>query len=526
MSTNTIGTTAAPSLLAYQNTLNAVQLQMQATQAQLQSFQADPLPALLNAGLPIGITSVATSSTTPATAAGSSPVTVKVKWWGVDIIMDEMLTQQVAKGLLTAAQLSEQIAANMNSDSKGAAAVQAAIYAIALACLEKTAETKSADKGSGVHWPISWVQWLAVLGAFPLGPPAILVQVLIFIHPAPNHSTHQPIWHWGPMPAPTDGASVVASLGNAAIGSTPYVFVLDNQGNAQGCAFYGHPFNWIWHNLACPSGASIAFSLGIAQVPDGDYTLFCMGSDNHLWRCAYDSNSGWQWTQEAAPSERIVSGAGILLLGGILNVFGLDSEGALWTCHFYQKQWSWELVVPQQPLPAGVTLQCPMGVSYSNNIPNVLAMGSDNNLYTYFYQNGWQLKNLEQPKGGTFPYLPMGTFTVGGDANVLGIGIDNNLATCYFDSDWMWGNLGQPDTATIVASAGSAWVGSQANIFGMGTDGNLWTCAYDGIWLWSSLGQPSVTTAIGFPLGSLEAGGAPNAFCVGTDGNVYTCWNS
>lgn len=517
-------TSMQPSLLAYQNTLNDLQIKMQSDPAKLAAFQANPLPALLNANLPVSLVPAGSNSTSVNKDVDpNQPVIVHVKWWGIDIIMNESLSQEIANGIATAGDVAKQLADNMNTNSEEANLVDAAVYAIAAACMEKSAEIKSADKGSGVHWPISWFQWLAVLASVPYGAPTILASVLIFIHPAPNKYVHQPVWHWGQIPSIGDSIDIIASLSNSSINGTPCVFVLDSNGDAQACAYSGNQAGWGWTNLKSPGTAKIVLSMGIAQVPNANYTLFCMCNDNHIWLCSYDGN--WVWSQgpQMPDGNTITSGIGILALGTILNVFGLDNEGALWSCNNYNNVWNWvEIGTPGN----GVVLELSMSVIEDNYIPNVMAMGSDNNLYSCFYQGEWKWANLGNPNDGTFPYLSMGTFTVNTLGSVFGIGNDNNLKACYYDKEWMWADLGRPDTSTIIASNGSAWVNSLASIFGVGSDGNLWTAYYDKSWIWACLGQPSSSVAIGFPLGSLIVGGAPNAFCVGTDGNLYTCWNS
>jgi hypothetical protein len=47
----------------------------------------------------------------------------------------------------------------------------------------KIAEIKIINKGKGVHWPISWLQWGILLAAVPTGPVGIVGAGLVFVHP-------------------------------------------------------------------------------------------------------------------------------------------------------------------------------------------------------------------------------------------------------------------------------------------------------------------------------------------------------
>jgi hypothetical protein len=179
---------------------NTLMDQMKADPAAMAGFQNDPLPQLRKAGIPL----LPAVSMPPAAqafvpqadvgtraagllGAGGEQISAHTKWWGVDIVMNEKLTQDVIAGVTAGGPLAGAIAAALSAAGAVTGGVATAIGAAFAAVFAlKVAEIKIIDNGGGVHWPISWVQWAALVAAVPGGPAAITAAAMAFIHPVRN----------------------------------------------------------------------------------------------------------------------------------------------------------------------------------------------------------------------------------------------------------------------------------------------------------------------------------------------------
>lgn len=172
-----------------------------------EEFEKNPSGALAEAGIPV-MQSVmlpqmvkdhpVSLATSPSPIAGSGEmlsvnanetekVSVKTHWWGVDIKMNEKLTQDIVSGITGAGPLGSAIATALSAGGLITGGVATAIgAAIAAICAAKIAEIKIFDKGKGVHWPITWIQWGQLLSAVPIGPAGIIATAMAFIHPLRN----------------------------------------------------------------------------------------------------------------------------------------------------------------------------------------------------------------------------------------------------------------------------------------------------------------------------------------------------
>jgi hypothetical protein len=131
------------------------------------------------------------NSTPPTQSDVSNPsdysITVESHWWGLDLIMNEDATQAVINGSLVGPLLTSGIAAAFAAATIITPVVAGAIGAAFAAALgAKTLQMRLTDKGNGVHWPITWLQWGTLILAAPGGPPAVLAALLLFFHPLPN----------------------------------------------------------------------------------------------------------------------------------------------------------------------------------------------------------------------------------------------------------------------------------------------------------------------------------------------------
>lgn len=178
------------------------------------AFNADPVGVLAEAGIPVVPSLVppagaaappqlandmnamiamelpALGVTTNVLAAGvgaAEHVDATVKWWGVDIKMNEKMTQDIVDGITGAGSIGSAVAAAMGGLSiitAGSATVIGAAIGIIVAA--KIAQIKITDNGKGVHWPISWAQWAVLGGAVPLGPAGVAAAGMAVLHPLRN----------------------------------------------------------------------------------------------------------------------------------------------------------------------------------------------------------------------------------------------------------------------------------------------------------------------------------------------------
>lgn len=121
------------------------------------------------------------------TLVSSNDITVKLEWWGVNIIMSEKLTQDIISGTIATGTVGELIAAAFGVAGIVTGGVATLIgAAIAAIFALKVAQIKITNNGKGVHWPITWLQWAALLAAVPTGVAGIVAAGMVFIHPVRN----------------------------------------------------------------------------------------------------------------------------------------------------------------------------------------------------------------------------------------------------------------------------------------------------------------------------------------------------
>ncbi|GAA6137108.1 hypothetical protein NBRC116583_08550 [Arenicella sp. 4NH20-0111] len=105
-------------------------------------------------------------------------------WWGIEIHTNEKLTDNIVDGVTVGAPLSALIVAVLTASgllTAGAGTVIGAAFGAAFAA--KTAQIKMVHNNNGVYWPITWLQWGAVLAAAPGGPVSLSTAIMAFIHP-------------------------------------------------------------------------------------------------------------------------------------------------------------------------------------------------------------------------------------------------------------------------------------------------------------------------------------------------------
>ena len=145
----------------------------------LRDFVSNPRPTLEAAGIP-------TEEISPAGAANWS-CDVELKWWGVEFIMNEALTQAIAIGAVPVGVLGSFVAASMAAAGLLTGPIAAvAGTGFAMCVTIKVAQIKLVDQGNGVYWPITWLQWATVIAAVPLGPVGVAAAFTLVVHPLAN----------------------------------------------------------------------------------------------------------------------------------------------------------------------------------------------------------------------------------------------------------------------------------------------------------------------------------------------------
>lgn len=169
-------------------------------------FYQNPLPHLGQSGIPLvpaaslppeaqfavdaamaGVSVGAHLAASASVGAAAEKVTVTTHWWGIDIVMNEKMTQDIITGVAASGPVGGAIAAAFGAAGVVTGGVATAIGAgVGAIVTLKVAQIKITDNGKGVHWPVSWPQWAALLAALPTGPAGIAAAGVVFFHPVRN----------------------------------------------------------------------------------------------------------------------------------------------------------------------------------------------------------------------------------------------------------------------------------------------------------------------------------------------------
>jgi len=177
--------------------------QILAAQGDKEAFFANPVAELQNAGIPVlptisvpaeaqhvmqsALPQVNLMQAFAVTVPQAEVVKASTHWWGVDIYMNEKMTSDIVNGITAAGPAGSAIAAAFGAAGVMTGGVATAIGAgIGAICAAKVAQIKITDNGKGVHWPISWLQWAALVAAAPTGPASVLAAGMVFLHPLWN----------------------------------------------------------------------------------------------------------------------------------------------------------------------------------------------------------------------------------------------------------------------------------------------------------------------------------------------------
>ncbi len=159
------------------------------SQSELEQILENEKPVLLQMGLEAAVVDPMPMAkrVESTTLISSDKVTVKLEWWGINIITNEKLTQDIINGTVASGTIGKLIAAAFGAAGVVTGGVASLIgAAIAAIFALKVAQIKITNNGKGVHWPISWLQWAGLLAAVPTGIAGIVAAGMAFIHPVRN----------------------------------------------------------------------------------------------------------------------------------------------------------------------------------------------------------------------------------------------------------------------------------------------------------------------------------------------------
>lgn len=145
------------------------------------------IPELEKIGMSIPNGDLAVNETIQRQTRGAEQVTVKLRWWGIEIDMNNAFTENVVHGVTGAGGIAGVVAAALGAAgvvTGGVATLIGAGFAAIFGL--KIAQINITNNGKGVNWPISWAQWGAILAAAPGGPGAIVIAGAAVIHPLRN----------------------------------------------------------------------------------------------------------------------------------------------------------------------------------------------------------------------------------------------------------------------------------------------------------------------------------------------------
>lgn len=115
-----------------------------------------------------------------AAAPGAANLRVRLHWWGVDFIMNEKLTEDVIEGIGMSGPFAAVVVAALGYAGVLTGGLADAVAAILAVTIElKRWQVKLVNKGKGVHWPVTWAQWVVLV-------PGGVGGAMLWLHPVRN----------------------------------------------------------------------------------------------------------------------------------------------------------------------------------------------------------------------------------------------------------------------------------------------------------------------------------------------------
>lgn len=154
----------------------------------MQAFFENPKIMLEQTGIPRVedlITQYQSASEDMKFQSASEEIKVNTKWWGLDFIMNEELTQKIITGQIASEALAGLISASLLAAGIAQPLAVAVGAAFAAILVLKYVELRIVDNGKGVHWPITWLQWAALILP-PWDVASLTVKGAVLIHPVRN----------------------------------------------------------------------------------------------------------------------------------------------------------------------------------------------------------------------------------------------------------------------------------------------------------------------------------------------------
>jgi hypothetical protein len=118
-----------------------------------------------------------------ASTADPEKISADVRWWGVQIYLNDTLCKDLEIGSAATAVVGPIIAGALGGLgilTGGAATIVGGVLAAAFTL--KAAEIAIMNNGNGVYIPITWLQWTPILAVVP-GTPMSLAMAAAIVHP-------------------------------------------------------------------------------------------------------------------------------------------------------------------------------------------------------------------------------------------------------------------------------------------------------------------------------------------------------
>ncbi len=308
-----------------------------------------------------------------------------------------------------------------------------------------------------------------------------------------------------------------------------YAFVTGDDVQVHVNFFAQDKSNWKWESLWLPTFSPPGGSPS-AVIQGGTYRADVVDNVGNLSsRLNYTDD----WTDNGQPLGDAFGNSkpAIGSPSAICYVFVVSNTGFLNVFNSHLNEWN-------GPGPAtSIFFNSPSAV-YQSSIDRVcaFAVGSDNALYIYFYDQGnpaqGQLQSLGSPPGALATGSPGAVYQSSIDrVCAFVISANSDLYLAYYDHGqgrWLWEFQDSSLGLLEMSSPGAVYQSSIDRVcaFVVRGDGHLYLNYFDhskGKWLWEDQGTPSTTlSATGSPGAVYQSSiDRVHAFVVGSDGHLY-----
>ncbi len=299
------------------------------------------------------------------------------------------------------------------------------------------------------------------------------------------------------------------AVGAVVVNGVFSVYLIDPNGNL--LCWNGNIGAGTWSGLGNPSAAAIVGPIGVSVVGTTP-NVFVIDDNYALW-CYAD-----QWCSLGGPGVTIANAVGVCTLNGVTYCYVLGVDGNLYCCYTDETSWLWS--PPIAPL-TNVTLEVPIGVTVSGDGSLVMAYltGIDQHLYSNGSSQWSWTDNGATPSPVENGGLNTGVLTASGAVNTVVLCEDNCL---WCNVDGAWQTVGQPSGFPLTQCVGAAIDNNQnLNCYAVDSAGSLWCQGGVGSGGWINVVSGPVPFVGG--VGVTSSSNEIDVFLMGNDGNVYDC---